>query len=374
MGPRTGLVYCGKGHSGELCITSWRASSLSKGSLQTGQGQWGELCIALWRVTSLIMGLRKLIKVNGVLQHCIMKSHESDHGITANWSRSMGCFSIALWRVTSLIMGLLQTDQGQWGASALHYEEPAVWSWDHCKLVQVNGMNSAWHHAESAVWPWDHCKLVKVNGVLQHCIMKSHESGHGITANWSRSCEVPTHVICQSKFHGVVWWSENQKLAYLVHAHVLSAQNYYNCFQCSERIQLAHFWQSHIRPTQVHKMSDYCINGVLVDVFVIKITHVIPKQHRSTHSCNCHTERARKAHWPTATKYFLHLLNTTHYSYSGKYEWIRKNLVRMRWRIQPSCLYKTLLADKYGKIKTTSGVLKRNLQTNTNKSNISNTW
>ena len=49
----------------------------------------------------------------------------------------------------------------------------------------------------------------------------------------------------------------------------------------------------------VYKMSDYYRNEVLIDVFVVKITHVILKQQRSTHSCNCHTERARKAHWPT---------------------------------------------------------------------------
>jgi hypothetical protein len=37
---------------------------------------------------------------------------------------------------------------------------------------------------------------------------------------------------------------------------------------------------------------------------------------------------------------------TTHYS--GKHEQIREKLVRMRWRFQPSCLYKDS-ADKYGK-------------------------
>ena len=56
----------------------------------------------------------------------------------------------------------------------------------------------------------------------------------GSQKNGDDQCEVPTHVICQSKFQFVVCWSQNQKVAYLVHAHVLSAQNYHKCFQCSE--------------------------------------------------------------------------------------------------------------------------------------------
>lgn len=82
--------------------------------------------------------------------HYIMKSQQSDHGITENWSRSIG------WTV--------------------------------------------------------------------HYIMTSQRSDHEVNANLWRSCEVLTHVICQSKFHCVVCWSENQKLAYLVRAHILSAQ------------------------------------------------------------------------------------------------------------------------------------------------------
>jgi hypothetical protein len=36
--------------------------------------------------------------------------------------------------------------------SALHHEEPPVWSWDQCKLVKVNRVNSALHYEEPAVW------------------------------------------------------------------------------------------------------------------------------------------------------------------------------------------------------------------------------